>query len=567
MSGAPGSRVGSMFGPYELKRALGHGGMGEVYEAEHTVKGWTVALKLMSESVSSDPVFRERMRREARITGRLQEPHVVPIHDYGEIDGQMYLEMRLIEGTDLGTLLKQFGSLSPPRAVAIITQIASALDAAHAAEVTHRDVKPPNILVTRDDFAYLVDFGIASAKTDEKLTQLGTAVGTWKYMAPERFSNDEVDYRADIYSLACVLFECLTGSPPYESDSAGVLVSAHLMESIPQPSVKRSGIPRAFDGVIARGMAKKPEDRYRSAGDLARAAHDALTNPDQTQAVNILRHGEESTLPGLKGALNTLPPARPAPARNPAPDSGPIPRAAPPAPHQPQWAGPPPQFAGPPPFGHGHLPAPPRNRNPWLLVAAAAVAVVVLVAAAIGISMAVGHDDSETPTAATTTTTTTTTRTTTRTTPPPTSTPPPGAATKLLGLLPAGYPPGTCKLEGQPMPGASVSVMCGQNTEPNGPNVGEFGLFTDLKGLQDAFNGYMEADTTVKCPGDKASPGTWWHNKDPNTILGQIGCGKYKGDEPQVMWTNQQTMVLAVVGGDVQGPNLDQLYKWWAAHS
>ncbi|WP_156766487.1 serine/threonine-protein kinase, partial [Mycobacterium sp. E2327] len=192
MSGAPGSRVGSMFGPYELKRALGHGGMGEVYEAEHTVKGWTVALKLMSESVSSDPVFRERMRREARITGRLQEPHVVPIHDYGEIDGQMFLEMRLIEGTDLGTLLKQFGSLSPPRAVAIITQIASALDAAHAAEVTHRDVKPPNILVTRDDFAYLVDFGIASAKTDEKLTQLGTAVGTWKYMAPERFSNDEV---------------------------------------------------------------------------------------------------------------------------------------------------------------------------------------------------------------------------------------------------------------------------------------------------------------------------------------------------------------------------------------
>ncbi|WP_156748660.1 serine/threonine-protein kinase, partial [Mycobacterium sp. E3198] len=135
MSGAPGSRSGSRFGPYELKRALGHGGMGEVYEAEHTVKGWTVALKLMSESVSKDPVFRERMRREARITGRLQEPHVVPIHDYGEIDGQMYLEMRLIEGTDLDTLLKRFGPLTPPRAVAIVTQIASALDAAHAAGV------------------------------------------------------------------------------------------------------------------------------------------------------------------------------------------------------------------------------------------------------------------------------------------------------------------------------------------------------------------------------------------------------------------------------------------------
>ncbi|ORW92025.1 protein kinase [Mycobacterium sp. IEC1808] len=574
MSGAPGSRVGTMFGPYELKRALGHGGMGEVYEAEHTVKGWTVALKLMSESVSSDPVFRERMRREARITGRLQEPHVVPIHDYGEIDGQMFLEMRLIEGTDLGTLLKQFGSLSPPRAVAIITQIASALDAAHAAEVTHRDVKPPNILVTRDDFAYLVDFGIASAKTDEKLTQLGTAVGTWKYMAPERFSNDEVTYRADIYSLACVLFECLTGSPPYHSDSAGVLVSAHMLEPIPQPSAKRSGIPRAFDGVIARGMAKKPEDRYASAGDLARAAHDALTNPDQTQAVNILRHGEESTLPGLNAAQGAVRPGAPQPlqGRNPAPNSGPIPRAAPPAPnraaHQPQWAGPPPQFTGPPPFGYGHPPAPSRKRNPWPIVAAAAAAVVVLVAAVIGISMAVGHDDNETPDAATTTTATTTTkRTTTRTTPAPTSTAPSVAASKLLGLLPAGYPPGTCTPDPQPMAGAIVSVSCGPNTDPNGPTISSYALFGDLQTVQGAFTEFTGTDTIVKCPGDKASPGTWWHNKDPNTILGQIACGHYKGDQPKVMWTNQQTLVFAVVGGDTNGPNLDQLYKWWAAHS
>ncbi|RES24003.1 serine/threonine protein kinase, partial [Mycobacterium tuberculosis] len=169
---------------------------------------------LMTAEFSKDPVFRERMKREARIAGRLQEPHVVPIHDYGEVDGQMFLEMRLVEGTDLDSVLKRFGPLTPPRAVAIITQIASALDAAHADGVMHRDVKPQNILITRDDFAYLVDFGIASATTDEKLTQLGTAVGTWKYMAPERFSNDEVTYRADIYALACVLHECLTGAPP-----------------------------------------------------------------------------------------------------------------------------------------------------------------------------------------------------------------------------------------------------------------------------------------------------------------------------------------------------------------
>ena len=276
--------------------------MGEVYEAEHTVKEWTVAVKLMSDTFSKDPVFRERMKREARITGRLQEPHVVPVHDYGEIDGHMFLEMRLIEGTDLDNVLKRFGPLTPPRAVAIITQIASALDAAHAAGVMHRDVKPQNILVTRDDFAYLVDFGIASATTDEKLTQLGTAVGTWKYMAPERFSNSEVTYRADIYALACVLHECLTGSPPYRADSATVLVTAHLMDPIPQPSAARPGVPKAFDAVIARGMAKKPEDRYASAGDLALAAHEALSDPDQDHATDILRRSQEATVHRLRHA-------------------------------------------------------------------------------------------------------------------------------------------------------------------------------------------------------------------------------------------------------------------------
>jgi serine/threonine protein kinase len=577
MGGTPGPQVGSMFGPYELKRVLGRGGMGEVYEAEHTIKGWSVALKLMSESVSNDPVFRERMKREARITGRLQEPHVVPVHDYGEIDGRMFLEMRLIEGTDLDTVLKRFGALAPPRAVAIITQVASALDAAHAAGVMHRDVKPPNILVTRDDFAYLVDFGIASAKTDEKLTQLGTAVGTWKYMAPERFADDEVDYRADIYSLACVLYECLTGSPPYPADSAGVLVSAHMMNPIPQPSAKRSGIPSAFDAVIARGMAKKPRDRYASAGDLARAAHEALTNPDQNHATNILRRSEEITLPGRKNA------GQPRPAPGGGPTHAPVrptARSDQPSPHyqqhqQPHWGGPPPsapqQFAGAASFHQARPPA--RQRNPWAIVAGVAAVVVVLVLAAVGISMAVGHHD-ETPNAQRTTTTRTTTtttssiaETTTTTSPPSTPSPDPEAQNRLSALLPAGYPPGACKPEAKPMPGAIASFKCGANTDANGPTVAAYGLFSDINALNGALHSFMGSDTVVKCPGNKDSPGTWWHNKDPSTVLGQIACATHNGTEPQVMWTNQQTLVFALVSGKPQGPNLDQLYKWWASHS
>lgn len=397
MSDEQASRAGSMFGPYHLKRLLGRGGMGEVYEAEHTVKEWTVAVKLLSESFSRDPVFRERMKREARTAGRLQEPHVVPVHDYGEIDGQIFLEMRLVEGTDLDSVLKRFGPLTPPRAVAVITQIASALDAAHAAGVMHRDVKPQNILVTADDFAYLVDFGIASATTDEKLTQLGTAVGTWKYMAPERFSDAEVTYRADIYALACVLFECLTGAPPYRADSAGMLVSAHMMDPIPAPSQRRPDIPKAFDAVIARGMAKRPEDRYASAGDLALAAKQALSHPDQDRAATILRRSQEAALPTAVNPDPRLSTAPPPPPYQPAFNTPPPSAAR--APYyqgaSANWGGPPPQFANAAPWGQ---PPPRPRRNIWLVVAAVA-AVFVLLGSGLGIWL-VTRPDPEPPTPA-----------------------------------------------------------------------------------------------------------------------------------------------------------------------
>src|ERR1700738_1241019 len=314
--GRPVSRVGTQFGPYTLRRLLGRGGMGEVYEAYDTGKDRVVALKLMTQELSSDPVFRERMQREAHTAGRLQEPHIVPIHDYGEIDGQLFIDMRFIEGMDVGTVLHRGGPLPPPRAVAIIGQIASALDAAHRAGVIHRDVKPENILLNDEDFAYLVDFGIAAAFTDQQhLTKTGAAVGTWNYMAPERFGNDEITYRADIYALACVLYECLTGTTPYPTNSLPALMAAHLTQPTPRPSQHNPAIPTAFDHVIACGMAKNPTDRYPTAGDLARPAHQQLRATAQHRAPPLLEHSQHNAPPPTGALPWTQPPPWTPPSR------------------------------------------------------------------------------------------------------------------------------------------------------------------------------------------------------------------------------------------------------------
>jgi serine/threonine-protein kinase len=352
--------------------------MGEVYVAEDTRKRRVVALKLISPQYSNDPMFRERMQREADSAGRLTEPHVVPIHDYGEINGQLYLDMRLIEGADLGTLLERGGALSPPRTVAIVRQVAAALDAAHASGVTHRDVKPENILITGDDFAYLVDFGIARAAADPGLTQTGSAMGTYKYMAPERFGGSEVTYRADIYSLACVLCECLTGSPPYRADSIERAIAAHLTEPPPRPSQLQPGtVPSALDQVVATGMAKNPGERYRTAGELASAALDALTAPEQHQAAAILQQSEN--------AAETM--ARPVPSGTSAQSWPPPPAAGDPRASQP-GAPPAGRLAGSTVFSqpHGHQPdlkpsAPERRsrRKLWILIAAAVVLLVAIV--------------------------------------------------------------------------------------------------------------------------------------------------------------------------------------------
>ena len=234
------TRVGQTFGHYKLTGLLGRGGMGEVYRAEDTKKGRTVALKILAEQFWQDEKFRTRFQRESRAAAVLQEPHVIPIHDWGEIDGHPYIDMRLVEGQTLQDLLAN-RPLAPARASFIIGGVAAALDAAHAAGLVHRDVKPQNIIVTPSDFPYLVDFGIAEAKGESGLTMTGMQIGTFAYMAPERFRDKDATPAVDVYALACVLYECLTGEAPFSSTSLEQIMTAHLMLPPPRPSERQPG--------------------------------------------------------------------------------------------------------------------------------------------------------------------------------------------------------------------------------------------------------------------------------------------------------------------------------------
>ena len=322
--------VGEVFGPYHLERLLGRGGMGEVYRAFDTTRKRVVALKVLTPQLAADPAYQARFRAESELAARLRSAHVIPIHDYGEIDGVLYLDMRLVDGEDLSDRLHDRGPLSPADAVQVINQTASALDAAHAAGLVHRDVKPSNILLSTAEgdgpgFAYLVDFGIArTIDGTGGLTGTGGVVGSVDYMAPERFEGHPIDRRADVYALACTLFEALTGSKPFPSATLAVTLYSHLHTPPPRPSERRPGISPAFDQVVARGMAKDPRHRFGTAGELAAAARAALTAPvppahlPPQQRPQQPGRGYATTHPGQRpppgyGQTRTGPPPTPPP--------------------------------------------------------------------------------------------------------------------------------------------------------------------------------------------------------------------------------------------------------------
>ncbi|MBE8522042.1 serine/threonine protein kinase [Amycolatopsis sp. H6(2020)] len=541
------------FGPYRIEGLLGRGGMGEVHRAYDTAHDRVVALKLLSEPFVTDEAFRARFRRESQIVARLREPHVIPIHAYGEIDGRLYLDMRLVEGRDLKELLAD-GPLGPARAAGIVTQVAGALDAAHADGLVHRDVKPSNVLVTNADFVYLVDFGIARSMTAEgtSITGTGNVIGTLDYMAPERFGDAPITGLVDVYALACVFFECLTGHRPFPAEGAAAQMGAHLTAPPPLLSRARPGLPAALDAVVARGMAKNPADRYPTAGAFADAVRAAVAAPAPPMPT------WQKTLPG------------PVPHAAPPPMTPPRPMPLPTAPH-------PGPFTGPPPAAPKAVKS---QRNRWIALCAALAGVVVV---ALVITYVVTRDRTTQtagpgPTNPSTTGETSAPATETSPAAPSTSESTPPHDERLAAALPPIYR--TCTDAAAPA-GAAAAVECAGSTvgdvrignvwfpEPTGAR---FLRFADAAAM-DAFfqnivktQGLTRNDAQGACRPDKYPKiwGTYYRAEVSNPVPGEyLTC--FLGDPAQLVWTEKKNLVAGILLSTKITTNdeLDKLYQWW----
>jgi tRNA A-37 threonylcarbamoyl transferase component Bud32/outer membrane protein assembly factor BamB len=286
---------GTEFAGYRIERTLGRGGMGVVYLAEHERLKRRVALKVLAPELADDERFRERFIRESELAASLDQPNVLPVYDAGEQEGHLFIAMRYVDGADLRELIDE-SPLALDDVLTVVADVARALDAAHSKGLVHRDVKPGNILIARSsgsraiEHVYLTDFGLTKRSTSRSgLTGTGVFVGTLEYAAPEQFEGKPLGPHTDVYSLGCVLFECLTGEPPFRREQDAALMYAHLHDPPPSATARRPELPRGVDRVIEKAMAKRPVDRYATAGELAAAlkgvtAGDRLPRPGRTHS-------------------------------------------------------------------------------------------------------------------------------------------------------------------------------------------------------------------------------------------------------------------------------------------
>jgi serine/threonine-protein kinase len=272
--------IGSTLAGYRIDASVGSGGMGEVYRAFDARLNRNVALKIVAPRLADDEGFRQRFLRESRLAASLDHPNVIPVHEAGEADGLLFIAMRFVEGTDLRQLLDDERVLEPERALALLAPVAGALDTAHAKGLVHRDVKPANILVASEPAAdppehvYLSDFGLTTLSSDPG--EGGPFTGTADYAAPELVSGGPIDGRTDVYALGCVLFECLTGDPPFHGDSVMAVLWGHANDPVPSVSERNDDLPEPIDAVLERALAKEPADRHTTCRELIESAGEAL---------------------------------------------------------------------------------------------------------------------------------------------------------------------------------------------------------------------------------------------------------------------------------------------------
>jgi serine/threonine protein kinase len=275
----PDGLIATEFAGYRVDSRVGRGGMGVVYRATDLSLDRTVALKVLAEDLAKEPGFQRRFVTESKLAASLDHPNVVPIYAAGEFEGVLYIAMRFVPGHDLRTLLREEERLEPERAARLVAQVASALDAAHAHGLVHRDVKPANVLVTAEDHVYLTDFGLSKrVAADSEATRTGMVLGTLDYVAPEQIRGETIGPFTDVYSLGCMAVHLLTGQVPFPVTTEEGKLWAHFSQPPPAPGARVDGLGTRFDGIVARAMAKRPQDRYPAAGVFG-AAMLAATAP------------------------------------------------------------------------------------------------------------------------------------------------------------------------------------------------------------------------------------------------------------------------------------------------
>jgi serine/threonine-protein kinase len=377
---------GSQLAGYVIEEQVGAGGMAVVFRARDGVLGRLAALKILSPALAADQEFRARFLRESRAVASVEEPHIIPVYGAGEVDGVLYIATKFVPGGDLADVLERAGgALGPGRAVTFIEQVASALDAAHAAGLVHRDVKPGNVLVDvvpgRGEHAYLSDFGLSKRATAASgLTATGTFLGTPDYCAPEQIRGLPVDGRGDQYSLACMAFALLAGNVPFRRQESMATLFAHLNDPVPPLSRYRGDLPSATDTVLARGLAKEPRDRYGRCGEFAAALRDSLAGAShsdpaaQTRLESAPRASRPPHVPETAVWSGTASGAAPATETFISPAAPPAPSGAVPSP---SWLSPP--GATPPAAGQGgKLPLVSRSAVIAALAAAAVLALLIV---------------------------------------------------------------------------------------------------------------------------------------------------------------------------------------------